>query len=159
DFSVAPPLGGPVKAVQRDGESTRLVVEVPALGFAWISRTGESTNPPSEVRNPKSLKLADANAVRNEFFEADIDSATGGLRAIRDSRSRENRIAQQLVYQPGNKTIVKEVQVTSAGPALGEVVSTGALVDEQDEVLATFRQRFRAWRGRPLLEMRIELFP
>jgi hypothetical protein len=54
--------------------------------------------------------------------------------------------------------VAQEVKVTSAGPALGEIVSTGALVDEHQTVLATFRQRFRAWLGRPLLEMRIELF-
>ena len=48
---------------------------------------------------------------------------------------------------------------TSAGPALGEIVSEGALLGEQDQVLATFRQRLRAWLGRPLLEMRIEIVP
>ncbi len=30
------------------------------------------------------------------------------------------------------------------------------LIDSKDEVLASFRQRFRAWIGRPLLEMRID---
>ncbi|HEY1379927.1 MAG TPA: hypothetical protein VGF55_24205 [Gemmataceae bacterium] len=159
DFAAAPPLGGPVKAVQQDGDTTRLVVEVPALGFAWLPRDGNPITPQSAVRQPKALKLADAKGVRNEFFEAEVDPATGGLRAIRDTRSRENRLGQQLVYQPGSKTVVKEITVTSAGPALGEVVSTGALTDEQDAVLATFRQRFRVWLGRPLLEMRIELYP
>jgi hypothetical protein len=40
---------------------------------------------------------------------------------------------------------------------MGEIVSTGDLIDERDEVLATFRQRVRAWLGRPVLELRIEL--
>ena len=41
-----------------------------------------------------------------------------------------------------------EVRVTSAGPALGEIISEGALMDDQEKVLATFRQRFRAgWAG------------
>jgi hypothetical protein len=157
DFTAAPPLGGPIKAAQRDGETTRFVVEVPALGFAWISRAGEPGALATGVRRP--IKLADPTGVRNEFFEAEIDPATGGLRSIRDSRTRENRLGQQLVYQPGSKTIVKEIQVTSTGPALGEIVSTGTLVDDHDAVLAMFRQRFRAWLGRPILEMRIELSP
>jgi hypothetical protein len=163
DFAAAPPVGGPVKAVQRDGDLTRLVVEVPAFGFAWISRNGDAPHPQSEIGAPtrvghqKSARLADQHAVRNEFLEAEIDPTTGGLRAIRDTRSRENRLGQQIVYQPGSKTVVKEIAVTSAGPALGEVVSTGTLVDDHDAVLAHFRQRFRAWRGRPLLELRIEL--
>jgi hypothetical protein len=159
DFAAIPPIGGPIKAAQRDGNLTRLVVEIPALGFAWLSRTGEPADPRSATRNLKSVRLADQHAVRNESLEAEIDPATGGLRAIRDTRSRENRLGQQLVFQPGSKTIVKETQVTSSGPALGEVVSSGTLVDDQDAVLATFRQRFRTWLGRPLLEMRIELHP
>ena len=33
------------------------------------------------------------------------------------------------------------------------------LLDAKDEVLAAFRQRFRAWIGRPMLEMRIDFKP
>src|SRR5213078_2341467 len=56
DFAAPPPLGGPVKAVQRDGDTTRLVVEVPALGFAWISRTGEPSVEPSGRRSNRPTK-------------------------------------------------------------------------------------------------------
>ena len=51
------------------------------------------------------------------------------------------------------------MKVTSTGPALGEIVSSGTLLGDQQQVLATFRQRFRAWLGRPVLEMRIEIIP
>jgi hypothetical protein len=159
DFTTAPPLGGPVKAAQCDGNTIRLIAEIPALGFTWLSRTGQSADPNSEPRNPKPIRLADQHTLRNEFLEAEIDPATGGLRSIRDSRSRENRLGQQLVYQPGSKVIVERIEVTSSGPALGEIVSTGRLVDDHDAPLARFRQRFRVWLGRPLLEMRIELQP
>src|SRR5207244_3989602 len=53
----------------------------------------------------------------------------------------------------------KEIKVTSNGSALGEIISVGELRDEHDSVLAYFRQRFRAWLGRPVLELRIEIFP
>jgi hypothetical protein len=105
------------------------------------------------------MRLADSRAVRNEFFEAEIDPGTGGLRAIRDQRTRTGRLGQQLVYQPGSFMQAAEVRVTSTGPALGEIITEGAIFDEQHQVLATFRQRFRAWIGRPLLEMRIEIRP
>ncbi|MBY0525300.1 MAG: hypothetical protein K2R98_17975 [Gemmataceae bacterium] len=143
---------GPVKACQVDEGKARLVVEVPALGFAWFAKSG----PPG---SPRKMTLADKNGVRNEFFEADVDPATGGLKGIRDHRTRINRLGQQLVYNPGSVMRVGEIKVTSTGPALGEVVSTGAIYDEQDKVLARFRQRFRAWLGRPILDMRIELIP
>jgi hypothetical protein len=149
------PVEGPLKAAQFDGGNARLVVVVPAFGFAWIPRSGPAGTPPPASR----MCLADKNCVRNEFFEAEIDPQTGGLRALRDHRTRINRIGQQLVYNPGSVMRLREVKVTSTGPALGELITEGALLDEQDQVLANFRQRYRAWVGRPLLEMRIEIFP
>jgi hypothetical protein len=149
------PISGPVKACQIDEQGARLVVEVPPLGFAWFPKSGPAGTPPQALR----MRLADQNIVRNEYFEAEVDPATGGLRGIRDHRTRVNRIAQQLVFQPGSTMRAKEVRVTSRGPALGEIVSEGSLLDEHGKTLATFRQRFRAWLGRPLLEMRVEVFP
>jgi hypothetical protein len=155
EVAVPLPVEGPVKASQLDGNTARVVVEVPALGFAWIPRSG----PPGAPAPAPRMRLADGNWVRNEFFEAEVDSATGGLRALRDHRTRTNRIGQQLVYNPGSTMRLNDMKITSAGPALGEIVSEGALLDEQEKVLATFRQRFRAWLGRPLLEMRVEIYP
>ncbi|MCS6852757.1 MAG: hypothetical protein NZ700_16490 [Gemmataceae bacterium] len=146
------PWEGPLKAAQFDGDRARLVVEVPPFGFAWIPR--ESPKP----AQPPARKLADPTGVRNEFFEAEIDSATGGLKALRDHRSRINRIGQQLVYNPGSVARLSQVKVTSTGPALGEVITEGGLLDDHNQLLARFRQRFRAWLGRPILELRIELF-
>jgi hypothetical protein len=149
------PITGPVKACQVDNGKRRLVVEVPALGFAWFPRSGPAGAPPQVAR----MRLADTRHVRNEFFEAEVDPATGGLRAIRDHRTRTNRLGQQLVWNPGSAIRLKEIRTTVNGPALGEVVSEGALLDNEEQVIATFRQRFRAWLGRPVLEMRIEIYP
>ncbi len=144
-------VADPVKAAEFAGDVTRLVVEVPPLGFAWIPRTGNA--PPPKQR----VKLADGLTVRNEFFECDVDSATGGIRSFRDIRTRQTRFGQQLAYNPGSRMRVRDISVTNSGTALGEIVSTGELLNERDELLATFRQRFRAWLGRPVLELRIEL--
>ncbi len=151
------PIGGIVKACQLDGDQVRAVVEVPALGFAWLPREG----PPGTAPMASRLRLGDqaSNSIRNEFFEAEVDPVTGGLKAIRDHRTRINRLGQQLVFNPGSRMVVKDVRVTSAGPALGEIIAEGVLIGEQDQVLADYRQRLRAWMGRPLLEMRIELTP
>jgi hypothetical protein len=156
-FATVPSAGGPVRAAQLDGELARLVVDIPALGFAWVPTDGGTAGATTSAR--RGIRLADERGVRNEFFDAEVDPVTGGLRALRDPRDRGNRIGQQLAWQPGSKMKAKAVRVTAAGAALGEVVSEGAIVDEQDAVLATFRQRFRAWLGRPLLELRIEIFP
>jgi hypothetical protein len=150
-------LEGPVKACQVDGNLLRVVVEVPALGFAWIPREG----PPGTPAPPSKMRLADAQSLtmRNEFYEVDIDPQTGGLKAIRDHKTRANRLGQRLIFQPGSQMRMKEAKVTSTGPALGEIITEGVLVDEHEQELAKFRQRFRIWLGRPVLEMRIDLEP
>jgi alpha-mannosidase len=149
-----PPLGGPLKACQLDGDIARVVVEVPALGFAWIPREGPPGSTPT-----RRMRLADERIVRNEFFEAEVDPQTGGLRALRDPRTRVSRLGQQLVFNPGSTMRVEKIVTTSHGPALGEVVSEGVLIDSQNQPFARFRQRFRAWLGRPVLDLRIEINP
>jgi hypothetical protein len=149
------PVEGPVKAAQFDGDLARLVVEVPPLGFSWFPRESPPGTPAPKMR----MRLAGENTVRNEFLEAEIDPATGGLKALRDPRTHSNRLAQQLVFNPGSTVRGTKLEVTSSGPALGEIVTEGELLDDAGEVLATFRQRFRAWLGRPVLEVRIDLFP
>ncbi len=149
------PTGGPVKVCEfREGKG-RLVVEVPGLGFAWVPRSG----PPGTAASPVRMTLAGERSLRNEFFEAHVDPATGGLVSIRDHRSRTNRLSQQLVYNPGSTMKGRSLTVTSSGPALGEIITEGVLVDEHGQELAEFRQRFRAWLGRPILEIRIDLTP
>jgi hypothetical protein len=155
DFPGPIPVADPVKAAQFDGTSAKLVVDVPGLGFAWIPRFPARGATEGKPR----LKTADGTTVRNEFFEAELDPVTGGLRAFRDSRLRMNRLGMQLVFNPGSKTRCRSVQVTSAGAALGEVVAEGDILDEHEEVLATFRHRVRAWVGRPALEVTIEIDP
>lgn len=149
------PPGGPVKVCQLDGTLARAVVEVPPLGFTWLPRDPGSAGGVSHAR----MRLADERAVRNEFFEAEIDPQTGGLRGIRDQRQRIGRVGQQLVYNPGSTMRGEGVEVISSGPAVGEVVSRGILLDDGGETIARFRQRFRAWLGRPVLELSIEIEP
>lgn len=146
---------GPLKAAQFGDGQARLVVEVPALGFAWIPANG----PPGASAPVSRMKLADTHSVRNEFFEAEIDPDTGGIRAFRDLRTRTNRLAQQLVYNPGSTMRARSVRTTSTGPALGELWTEGDLIDDKGQVLARYRQRLRAWLGRSILDLRIEIEP
>jgi hypothetical protein len=147
------PVEGPLKAAQFDADKTRVVAEVPPLGFAWIPSRGTGAAPKPRIR------MADGNTVRNEFFEAEIDPATGGLKAFRDTKTRVPRIGMQLVYNPGSRTEGTSVKVTHNGAALGEIISEGLIFNEQNEELANFRLRLRAWLTRPVLDVRIEIEP
>jgi hypothetical protein len=150
-FKGAIAVADAVKAAEFANGTARLVVEVPAFGFVWLPRAGTASPPKPRI------KLADGLTVRNEFFECDLDAATGGIRSFRDLRTRATRFAQQLVFNPGSKMVARDIRVTNSGTALGEIVSEGDLVSDTDEVLAHFKQRFRAWLGRPVLELRTEL--
>jgi hypothetical protein len=149
------PIEGHVKAAQHDADKTRLVAEVPPLGFAWIPAKGV---PGATAHRPR-IRMADGNTVRNEYFEAEIDPATGGLKTFRDTRTRLPRLGMQLVYNPGSRAEGRSVRVTQSGSAVGEIVSEGIIFNEQNEELATFRLRLRAWLTRPVLDVRIELDP
>ena len=153
--NIRTPLPAPAKATQLDGDRARVVAEVPALGFAWLP---QSVAPGTKVPMPRG-PLAEERLLRNEFLEAEVDPQTGGLRLIRDLRRHANRLGQQLVYGPGSVMKVANIAVTSTGPALGEIVSSGTLHDAHDQPLANWRQRFRVWWGRPLLELHIEIEP
>ena len=149
------PVEGFVKAAQVDADKARLVAEVPPLGFTWLPAKGVAGTAPPRPR----MRLADGMVVRNEYFEAEIDPATGGLKSFRDSRTRLPRLGMQLVYNPGSRAEGQGVRVTQSGAALGEIVSEGRLVNEHNEELARFRLRLRAWLSRPVLDVRIEMEP
>lgn len=148
------PVEGPVKACEFSGGILRAVVEVPGLGFAWIPKGSESTTVPKT-----RFKTAELTTVRNEFLEAELDPGTGGLRALRDTKTRINRFGEYLVFNPGSKVIATSVEITNAGAAMGEVTSKGRIENEHGELLADFQQRIRAWIGRPVLELSIDLKP
>jgi alpha-mannosidase len=51
-------------------------------------------------------------------------------------------------------------EVTSSGPALGEIVTEVELIDPQEEtVLGRCRSTYRVWRSRPAVEIELELTP
>jgi hypothetical protein len=149
-FAQPIPIEGVVKAAQFDADQTRLVVEVPSFGFAWIPRAGVSATSPAKLK----FKTADVNVVRNEFLEVEFDQATGGIRAIRDLRTQQTRLGIIPVFHPGCKTKCTGMKVTHSGTALGEIISEGELVSEMNEPLAKFSLRARAWVGRPVIELR-----
>ncbi len=96
-----------------------------------------------------------------------IDPATGGLRGIQLPAEETPRLGQQLVIHglvgPDGKPAPSKMRGATfsadyGGPALAQATTTGTLHDPKDDRrLASFRQRFRLWAGRPTLEIRIEL--
>ena len=166
-----PKIEGPVKALQFDGTRRQALVEIPAAGFAWIPDGDQAKD------STKSL-LAEGLRLQNEFFEVYVNETTGGLQRLKNHGRSPNRLSQQLVFRFARELTIqrqedgevfeekkfysemrcRNVEVTCSGPSCGEIVSTGEIIDPSTRaVLSGFRQTFRVWRGRPFLELEIEL--
>lgn len=174
DSTPAPLISPPVKAVQCDASRCRAVVDVPASGFAWFP--AGSTD--SATGNKTTVPLAEGNVLRNELFEVLINEETGGIQRIKEHGRSPNRLSQQLAFRfLRERTIAssddpeanvektyysvmrcESLSISSTGPAMGEIVTTGRLVDpSNDATLARFQQTCRLWRGQPAVEIDITL--
>ena len=160
--------------VQWDGRHHALTVDVPGAGFVWVEADLPSAPPASD---PKT-SLASPELLRNEFFEVHLNELTGGIAQIKGYGRSPNRLSQQLTYRftrertftVGSGEHTEQIkshyaemrrltsEVVSTGPALGEIVTTGDIVDQSNgDKLAGFRQTVRVWRGRPVVEVDVEL--
>ena len=168
----APSIERPVYAADEHGGQIHTVVDVPAMGFVHLT-TGKSA-----ARDKNSLLLVEDNVLRNEFFEAVINPATGTLGALHEYKSRGNRLSQQLAlrspgpkqkpgdtYRDPDETAVYSVmaadslETTIATTTLGEIVARGRLLDQNGHRLAGFKQTYRIWRGSRVLHLAVELDP
>ena len=174
-----PDIGGVVRAAGESAGRKTLVVDLPAMGFAWVA-PGTGASPEGQAAQTRGRRwkkrpkpeppLAEENVLRNEFFQVTLDPQTGAIRSISDYSSRTARLAQQIALrlpqagkaQEGDDreySIMKadQLAVTSSGPVLGEIVCRGQLVDREPRRLAGFRQTTRVWRGSRVIELQIEL--
>lgn len=164
-----------IKTCQFDDTRKFVTVKLPPSGFVWIP---SSTDKVKYISGRRTPPLAEENLLQNEFFEVHINEQTGGISRIKEYGRHPNRLSQQLAFRfPRERTFLvqtedsqreeqsyysemqcESLEVTCNGPALGEIVTTGRLVDQQNNAtLATFRQTYRIWRSRPVVEVEIEL--
>ena len=174
DLHALPGVEKPVYSSADHANARQVVVDLPPLGYAWLS--GESGGP--RPTGPAAQSLAETGVLRNEFIEALINPITGTLQSIHDYKIRGNRLSQQLALRvptdraesggysndPDERAIYSvmaadEVHVTSTTPALGEITTKGRLVDREGKKLAGFKQIYRLWRGSRVLWIDIELEP
>jgi alpha-mannosidase len=173
DFSYAPEARDYIKATQFDEQHKKAIVEIPGAGFVWL-QPGKMPAPAVKSNVP----IAEPLLLRNEYFEVHIHEETGGIAQIKEYGRKPNRLSQQLSYRfPYQRNIPRpdplgdwdektpyaairgvQAELTCAGPGMGEIVTTGELYDQvSGNSLATFRQTFQLWRGRPILDVKIEL--
>ena len=166
--------GAVVDAAEAAGHK-QVLVDVPAMGFAWV---GPAPGDPSAADQRKARKqdlaaLAEGNALRNEYLEVTISPVTGGIQALHNRAVRANRLGQQIAMrlarprraggegpdeeQDYSVMAADEVAVEEAGPLVGRIRSRGRLMDRQGQRVAGFVQTAEIRRASRILELRIDL--
>ena len=170
-MSKPPAAAGPVLAATSSGKLTYAVVELPPLGYAWVSPGGKATAKRRRGSSePVAAKAPEGHVLRNEYFEAHIHPATGGLKSVYDYNSRGNRLSQLLGYRdsshpadeetgPYGGMQVDKIAIEYANELTGRIVSRGRLLTPAGNKAADFEQSFTLWRGSRVLQLEIELKP
>lgn len=179
-LATAPKAGDYVYGRESESEGKRAVVDVPAVGFAWLE-AGDGPNT-SQARKKtlfgrkKDPGIAEDSQLRNEFFEVRIHPQTGGIQSVTPFDSRANLFTQQLGMRLGEKTAEagqrwqdpdelavyttmesQEIKTVVSSPILGSIESRGRLAKPNGETVAEYRQQVSLWRGSRLIELNIEL--
>lgn len=148
-------LPAPALASQKASQGIEAVLEVPAMGIAWVPYAVAKGD---KVRLPRQ-NIVQGNTLRNSHIIVEIDTTTGGMRSLLDAARNIPRLGQQLVYAPGSQMICDSIQVLRNGVAMGEIRCQGKLVDAHQNTLAEFQQTYRLSVGQRHLEMDIHLSP
>ncbi len=174
-----PRVGGPVLAVEQHGGASRALIDVPALGFAWVGPSDgiKLAEVARKAKAPPSI--AQGNTLANEYCEILISPETGSIQSVRDFTVRGNRLSQQLVLRLPEpplpievdqaiaatgydrrytRMVAESVEVTDGGSLCGEITSRGRLIDGERTV-AAFVQKTRLAAGSRLIEIDVELEP
>jgi len=181
-----PAVEGPIRAAAESGGRKQVVVDVPAMGFAWIGAGSGGPGPPEKPKAERKRKrrgkrrddlpMAEENVLRNEYFEVTIDPITGAIQAIDDYVSRGARLAQQIALRlPRSERpspdgweeddpekdyslmAADEIKVTSSGPLVGRIVARGRLMGRDGKRLARFVETIEARRASRILDLTIDL--
>jgi alpha-mannosidase len=129
--------------------------EVLGCGYASVGLTADS-----------SVLLAEDLTLRNERLELIVSKKTGGIQSVRTHRDRSTRVSQRLVFhhESGGSVVESQivadrVAVTRNDSLIGEITSTGRILDAKKKQLANFTQRVRAVRGLAAMIVDVELDP
>jgi alpha-mannosidase len=112
------------------------------------------------------VELAEGLVLRNEQVELTVSEKTGGIQSLRTHRDRSTRVSQRLVYHHDSgaygvesQMIADRVEISRNDSLVGQIASTGRLLDANDKLLARFTQRLRVVRGLAPVIVDVELDP
>ncbi len=167
-----PRTSGAVRESGSTSDTAQALVDVPAMGFTRIEldpAPGNAGKRPS--RSPRitccgmnifpspSVPTRAAFSRFTTLNNAAIVCPSGWLRM-----PGEAPIPGELWRDPDETAIytamvADTLTITSSGPAMGEIVTTGGLVDAEGKRLATYLQRVQLWQGSRIAWLHMEIDP
>jgi alpha-mannosidase len=156
------------------------VIDLPAYAYRWVAGR-DVDEKAARARIAKSnVPLVDGNTLQTDGFQVMIHPESGSIAQIKNYGRASNRLSQQIAYKfSREKTnqvqategsmpqttayslmVCDSIQATAQGPVMGEITSTGRLLDPSDgSKLAGFEQRVRVYRKCPFVEVELKLDP
>ena len=120
------------------GENGSVLLDVLGCGYAALSATP----------GPLPVAIASGLALRNERLEVTVSKKSGGIQSLRLHRDRSTRMSQRLVFHrhgedqaSGSRMVADRAAVTRNDELIGEITSSGRILDANNKLLAKFTQR------------------
>ncbi|GAB6167000.1 hypothetical protein JCM19992_30000 [Thermostilla marina] len=176
-----------VKATGETDRGNGAVVDIPGMGFSVLQPGGTESRQSKPKRKRGLLAslfgasedddglIAAELALRNEFFQVQIDEQSGGIQGVFPLPQGRNLFGQQLARRkprpksPGieeddperhyTRMVAEKIRVVESTEFCGAIESKGRLLDHLGETAARFRQVVRVYRGDPLIRFHVELEP
>ena len=162
-FDRMPAITGGVQAAAELDGRRQAVVEVPAMGYAWIVGDGNPWQPPA------GKPMAEEHLLRNEFFELRFDPITGGLQSLHTDGTRGNLLSERLALRwptsgiqsspQYSRMVADTVQGDCQGPFRASQSISGQLLGDDDLPVCRFEQIVSIARGVPLIDFTLQLHP
>lgn len=158
-----PAAGGPIYAGHALPSGSVAVIDVPSCGFAVAS---PGTRVPRQKWFGGPKPLADAEGLRNDFFDVALHPQTGGILSVHTPKTRSNRFSMQLVCcQPDNAgehcTTMRLIdsRVLRGDTTCGEICNRVEIVGADNQPLAKATLTYRVQLGSRQLHVDVEVEP
>ncbi|WP_145120918.1 hypothetical protein [Rosistilla oblonga] len=158
-----PASGGPVYAGHSTPSGSIAVIDVPSCGFA-VATPGDREPRQKWFRGPKPL--ADAEGLRNDFFDVAMHPQTGGILSVHTPQTRSNRFSLQLVAAHPNSAgehcstmRLRNSRVLRADTTCGEICNDVEILSPEGEAVANATIIYRLQLGSRQLQLDIQFDP
>ncbi len=141
-----------------------VTVDVPAHGFVTLHPT---SSPPRKRWFSGRRRIANESLLVNEFMQAEISPANGGIKGVYSGSGRGNRYSLRLVHVDENSLsddrtttmIARSTRVIHSDEACGIIKTDGILANGSNQAIADFTIQYSLERGSRWLWVEVDLKP